>query len=129
MELTRHFVLGILEDYASDQKLPLPQRYIHQIRMDGTIKIAVAMVPELAALLHDPGVRYLEGDITFKRTKGEMNEWEAAIWYTPTLERKSFLLRDAFILSFFNQVLPLPASTSTRSAKKHSHTFLTRSSP
>ncbi|KAJ7430815.1 hypothetical protein B0H11DRAFT_902572 [Mycena galericulata] len=78
---------GILEEYANDLKLPLAQRYVHQIRMDGEIKIAVAMVPELAALLHDAGVRFLEGDITFKRTKGEMNEWEAAIWYTLTKER------------------------------------------
>ncbi|KAJ7110234.1 hypothetical protein C8R43DRAFT_1160417 [Mycena crocata] len=45
------------------------------------------MNPELAALLHDTGVRFVEGDITFKRMKGEMNEWEAAIWYTPTVER------------------------------------------
>ncbi|KAJ7856206.1 hypothetical protein B0H14DRAFT_3448547 [Mycena olivaceomarginata] len=69
---------GIVEDYLIDQKLPKEQRYIHQIRMDGAIKIAVTMVPELAALLHGDGVSYLEG---------EMNEWEAAIWYTPTFER------------------------------------------
>ncbi|KAJ6560476.1 hypothetical protein B0H10DRAFT_2240405 [Mycena sp. CBHHK59/15] len=76
---------GILDEYANDLKLPLAQRYIHQIRMDGEI-IAVAMVADLAALLHDAGVRFLEGDITFKRTNGEMNEWEAAIWYTLTKE-------------------------------------------
>ncbi|KAJ7041681.1 hypothetical protein C8F04DRAFT_1176777 [Mycena alexandri] len=80
-------LLSILQDYADDLKLPLAKRYVHQIRMDGALKIAVAMVPELAALLHDAGVRFLEGDITFKRDKGEMNEWEAAIWYTPTYER------------------------------------------
>ncbi|KAJ7731540.1 hypothetical protein B0H16DRAFT_1469105 [Mycena metata] len=79
--------MGPQQDYADDLKLPLAQRYVHQIRMNGALKIAVAMVPELAALLHDTGVRFLEGDITFKRTKGEMNEWEAAIWYTPTFER------------------------------------------
>ncbi|KAJ7663289.1 hypothetical protein DFH06DRAFT_1395473 [Mycena polygramma] len=78
---------GILHDYEADQKLPPAERYVHQIRMEGSMKIGVAMNPELAALIHDPGVRYLEGDITFKRTKGEMNEWEAAIWYTPTHER------------------------------------------
>ncbi|KAJ7856824.1 hypothetical protein B0H14DRAFT_2578653 [Mycena olivaceomarginata] len=50
----------ILAEYENDQKLPLADRYIHQIRM--------------------------EGDITFKRTNGEMNEWESAIWYPPTLE-------------------------------------------
>jgi hypothetical protein len=83
-----NLLLGILADYEKDQKLPMCDRYVHQIRMEGAMKIAVTMNPELAALIHDAGVRYLEGDITFKRTKGEMNEWEAAIWYTPTIERK-----------------------------------------
>jgi hypothetical protein len=70
-------------------KLPLAQRYVHHVYMSGETKIAVAMNPELAALLHDGGVRFIQGDITFKRTKGEMNEWEAVIWYTPSFERKS----------------------------------------
>ncbi|KAJ7907881.1 hypothetical protein B0H13DRAFT_1879218 [Mycena leptocephala] len=43
----------------------------------GAMKIAVTMNPELAAPIHDAGVWYLEGDITFKHTKGEMNEWKA----------------------------------------------------
>ncbi|KAK6997489.1 hypothetical protein R3P38DRAFT_3219578 [Favolaschia claudopus] len=42
------------------------------------------MVPALAALLHDKGFMFLEGDITFKRMQGELNEWEAAIRYSPT---------------------------------------------
>ncbi|KAJ7213322.1 hypothetical protein B0H12DRAFT_1242286 [Mycena haematopus] len=74
-------------EYESDLKRPVAERYIHQIRMDGAMKLAVAMNPELAALLHDAGVRYIVGDITFKRTKGEFNEWEATIWYTDTFER------------------------------------------
>ncbi|KAJ7256061.1 hypothetical protein C8J57DRAFT_1651496 [Mycena rebaudengoi] len=78
---------GILADYEGDLKLPLAKRYVHHVHMSGETKIAVAMNPELAALLHEDGVRFIEGDITFKRTKGEMNEWEAAIWYTPSLER------------------------------------------
>ncbi|KAJ7909761.1 hypothetical protein B0H13DRAFT_2490289 [Mycena leptocephala] len=79
--------VGILAGYEKDQKRPMCDRYVHQIRMEGAMKIAVTMNPELAALIHDAGARYLEGDITFKRTKGEMDEWEAAIWYTPTIER------------------------------------------
>ncbi|KAJ7261422.1 hypothetical protein C8J57DRAFT_1513953 [Mycena rebaudengoi] len=78
---------GILADYEDDLKLPLAKRYVHHVHMSGETKIAVAMNPELAALLHEEGVRFIEGDITFKRTKGEMNEWEAAVWYTPSLER------------------------------------------
>ncbi|KAJ7508059.1 hypothetical protein B0H11DRAFT_1902371 [Mycena galericulata] len=63
-------------------------------------KITVAMNPEFAALIHDAGVRYLEGDITFKRTKGEMDEWEAAVWYTPSIERitiATFAIRCYFL--------------------------------
>ncbi|KAJ7233642.1 hypothetical protein C8J57DRAFT_1576159 [Mycena rebaudengoi] len=78
---------GILADYEDDLKLPLAKRYVHHVHMSGETKIAVAMNPELAALLHEEGVRFIEGDITFKHTKGEMNEWEAAVWYTPSLER------------------------------------------
>ncbi|KAJ7265127.1 hypothetical protein C8J57DRAFT_1470213 [Mycena rebaudengoi] len=78
---------GILADYEDDLKLPLEKRYVHHVHMNGDTKIAVAMNPELAGLIHDEGVRYIMGDITFKRTRGEMNEWEAVIWYTPSLER------------------------------------------
>ncbi|KAJ7229360.1 hypothetical protein C8J57DRAFT_1583306 [Mycena rebaudengoi] len=78
---------GILADYEDNLKLPLAQRYVHHVCMSGETKIAVAMNPELAALLHDDGVRFIQGDITFKRTKGEMNEWEAVIWYTLSFER------------------------------------------
>ncbi|KAJ7110232.1 hypothetical protein C8R43DRAFT_1139479 [Mycena crocata] len=34
---------GILEDHANDLKLPLEERYVHHIRMDGDTKIAVVM--------------------------------------------------------------------------------------
>jgi hypothetical protein len=78
-----------VHEYESDLKLPVAERYVHQLRMDGVMKLAVAMDPELGALLHDAGVRYIMGDITFKRTKGKFNEWEATIWYTDTYERKS----------------------------------------
>ncbi|KAF8182217.1 hypothetical protein K438DRAFT_2020970, partial [Mycena galopus ATCC 62051] len=81
------FWAGLVHEYESDLKRPVAERYIHQIRMDGAMKLAVAMNPELAVLLHDPGVRYIVGDITFKRTKGEFNEWEAVIWYAETFER------------------------------------------
>ncbi|KAJ6514587.1 hypothetical protein DFH09DRAFT_1099544 [Mycena vulgaris] len=42
----------------------------------------------LATLLRGDDVSYMECDIPLKRTKEEMNEWEALIWYTPTFEHK-----------------------------------------
>ncbi|KAK6997504.1 hypothetical protein R3P38DRAFT_3219590 [Favolaschia claudopus] len=78
---------GIVADYESNRKLPLADRYIHHIQTINEIKIAVTMVPALAALLHDKGVMFLEGDITFKRTQGELNEWEAAICQGITIAR------------------------------------------
>ncbi|KAJ7809808.1 hypothetical protein B0H13DRAFT_2478429 [Mycena leptocephala] len=38
---------GILADYEKDQKLPMRDRYVHHIRMEGAMKIAVTMNPEL----------------------------------------------------------------------------------
>ncbi|KAJ7659707.1 hypothetical protein DFH06DRAFT_1130465 [Mycena polygramma] len=84
---------GIVREHEDDLKLPLAQRYVHQIRMDGSMKIGVTMNSELAALIHDPGVRYLDGDITFKRTKG-MGGRDLV-----SLLRASFT-KDAFTQSF-----------------------------
>lgn len=60
---------------------PLPERYIHGFitNPDGSICI-VTCVPFLLKLMDDPGVESFEDDTTFKRVKGEMNEWELAIF-------------------------------------------------
>ncbi|KAJ7203392.1 hypothetical protein C8J57DRAFT_1101243 [Mycena rebaudengoi] len=60
---------------------PLPERYIHGFitNPDGSICI-VTCVPFLLKLMDDPGVGSFEDDTTFKRVKGEMNEWELALF-------------------------------------------------
>lgn len=58
--------------------LPPAEQYIHVIRMEGTLKLAVCLEADLAELIHE--VRYLVPDFTFKRLVGDLNEWEVAIW-------------------------------------------------
>ncbi|KAJ7601552.1 hypothetical protein FB45DRAFT_1074470 [Roridomyces roridus] len=98
---------GIQKMYEDDLKLPLEERYVHDIRCEGTIKIAVCMRPDLIQLIHDPGVIYVVCDFTFKRTRGELNEWEVAIWYTPQRKRVAIarvwsnrFTKDAYKLMF-----------------------------
>ena len=54
--------------------------------MEGNIKVVVTAHPILVTLLH--GARFLVCDYTFKRTNGELNEWEVAIWHGATNERE-----------------------------------------
>jgi hypothetical protein len=54
--------------------------------MDGPIKVVVTAHPVLADLIHQ--ARFLVCDYTFKRTNGDLNEWEVAIWRGATYERK-----------------------------------------
>jgi len=63
--------------------------------MDGNIKVVVTAHHILIALVH--GARYLVCDYTFKRTNGELNEWEVAIWLGATNERKLIILFVAWL--------------------------------
>ncbi|KAJ6525409.1 hypothetical protein B0H19DRAFT_971353 [Mycena capillaripes] len=78
---------GVLDRYEHDLKLPLSDRYICIVRMEGELKIAVTMEAYLANLVHE--VQYLVPDFTFKRVKGQMNEWEVAVWLDGDKERVS----------------------------------------
>ncbi|KAJ7643437.1 hypothetical protein DFH06DRAFT_1477189 [Mycena polygramma] len=78
---------GILDRYEQDLKLPMADRYIRIIRMEGDLKLAVTMEAYLASLVHE--VQYLVPDFTFKRVKGDLNEWEVAVWLDGDKERVS----------------------------------------
>ena len=54
--------------------------------MEGAIKLVVTANPVLAALIHE--ARYIVCDYTFKRTNGDLNEWEVAVWRGATNERE-----------------------------------------
>lgn len=62
------------------------EQYIWHLRMEGATKLVVTTNPVLATLIH--GARYLVCDYTFKRTSGDLNEWEVAIWRSATNERE-----------------------------------------
>ncbi|KAJ7589309.1 hypothetical protein C8J56DRAFT_888896 [Mycena floridula] len=76
---------GLLKRFEDEQKLPLKERYVHQVVMNGSLKVAVTMEPELAELIHS--TRYIDLDYTFKRTHGELNEWEVVVWDDETKTR------------------------------------------
>ncbi|KAJ7589346.1 hypothetical protein C8J56DRAFT_1075887 [Mycena floridula] len=59
---------GLLKRFEDEQKLPSKQRYLHQVVMNGSLKVAVTMEPELGELIHS--ARYIVLDYTFKRTHG-----------------------------------------------------------
>lgn len=78
---------GIVEQYEKDLKdLKPEEQYIWHLRMEGNIKLVVTAHPTLAALIHE--ARFLVCDYTFKRTSGDLNEWEVVIWRGATNERK-----------------------------------------
>ncbi|KAJ6485503.1 hypothetical protein DFH09DRAFT_1339782 [Mycena vulgaris] len=76
---------GILDRYERDLALPTDQQYIHVLRMEGPLKLAVCLDSELAPQIHK--VRYLVPDFTFKRLVSDLNEWEVAVWLDGTRER------------------------------------------
>ena len=67
-------------------KLKPEEQYIWHLRMEGPIKLVVTANPVLAALIHE--VRFIVCDYTFKRTNGDLNEWEVAVWRGATNERE-----------------------------------------
>ena len=78
---------GIVELYDKDLKnLEPEEQYIWHLRMEGSIKLVVTANPVLAALIHE--ARFIVCDYTFKRTNGELNEWEVAVWRGATNERE-----------------------------------------
>ncbi|KAJ7671075.1 hypothetical protein B0H17DRAFT_1335506 [Mycena rosella] len=74
-------VAGIFAIYLRSLTKPLPERYIHSYitTPDGGICI-LTCVPYLLKLLDDAGVIAFDGDTTYQRIEGEMNEWELTIY-------------------------------------------------
>jgi hypothetical protein len=80
-------ILGVVEQYDRDLKNLKPEeQYIWHLRMEGSIKLVVTANPVLATLIHE--ARFLVCDYTFKRTNGDLNEWEVVIWLGSKNERE-----------------------------------------
>ena len=78
---------GVVEQYNKDLITLKPEeQYIWALRMEGSTKLVVTTHPVLATLIH--GARFLVCDYTFKRTNGDLNEWEVAIWWGASNERE-----------------------------------------
>ncbi|KAJ7185060.1 hypothetical protein C8R46DRAFT_1343986 [Mycena filopes] len=70
-------IAGALELYAYHLTKPLPDRYMHSyITTPGGGICIITFVPALLKFLDDPGVTSFDGDTTYKRIDGKMNEWE-----------------------------------------------------
>lgn len=78
-------ILGIVNEYEQDLNSEANKRYIWSLHMRGPLKIVVTMHPFLAALIHT--ALFIVCDFTFKRVRGDLNEWEVAIWHRATLQR------------------------------------------
>ncbi|KAJ6545258.1 hypothetical protein B0H19DRAFT_1379988 [Mycena capillaripes] len=83
---------GAFKLYQNGLTKPLPERYIHSYlaKNDGSVCI-LTCVPYLLKLLDDPGVTSFDGDTTYKRIEGKMNEWEVTIFAKVSLRAVSVL--------------------------------------
>ncbi|KAF9552496.1 hypothetical protein CPC08DRAFT_728578 [Agrocybe pediades] len=68
---------GVIHLKQKDDELPLKDRYIHSISVDG-FNMIVTMVPGLADRIH-LATSTLH-DNTYKRVYGDWKEWEVVIW-------------------------------------------------
>ncbi|KAG9041133.1 hypothetical protein FS837_012691 [Tulasnella sp. UAMH 9824] len=62
-----------------DSKVPKQERYIWKAMQEEDIKLCVTMEPYLAKTFVLE--TYAVMDFTFKRTHGELNEWEVVLWH------------------------------------------------
>jgi hypothetical protein len=60
----------------TETELPKSERYIHAVTSKDGIRLVVTMHPEIVKYIHS--VTYLVIDYTFKRIRGEFNEWAVA---------------------------------------------------
>lgn len=65
---------------AKDLLKPVEERYVHSIKTTAPGGILIfTFLPRLLALIHK--ALTIQVDTTFKRTAGDINEWEIVIWY------------------------------------------------
>jgi hypothetical protein len=63
----------------ADASKPLAERYVHSIMTGPTGGTLVyTLNPYLLGLIHD--ARSIHVDTTFRRTLGELKEWEVVMW-------------------------------------------------
>ena len=72
--------LGVADLMSKDLLKPVEERYVHSIMSTGNGGILIfTFLSRLLALIHK--ALTIQVDTTFKRTAGDINEWEIVIWY------------------------------------------------
>jgi len=71
---------GVADLLAKDVLKPIKERYIHSIMTTAHGGLLIfTFFSDLLALIHS--ALTIQVDTTFKRTAGDINEWEIVIWY------------------------------------------------
>lgn len=71
---------GVADLMAKDLLKPVEERYVHSIMSTEHGGILIfTFLSRLLALIHK--ALTIQVDTTFKRTAGDINEWEIVIWY------------------------------------------------
>lgn len=65
-----------MHEMRKESKLPLNEQYIHYANWNPKRRLVVTMFQGIAKYFHQ--ARHLAVDFTFKRVKGEMNQWDVA---------------------------------------------------
>ncbi|KAJ7189141.1 hypothetical protein C8R46DRAFT_1184332 [Mycena filopes] len=104
-------IAGALELYAYHLTKPLPDRYMHSyITTPGGGICIITFVPALLKFLDDPGVTSFDGDTTYKRIDGKMNEWELTAFLKIVLRIASIVrayinrASTDFFVAFFDEL-------------------------
>ena len=72
---------GVSYLMTKDSTKPLDERYVHSIKSTENGGLLIfTFVPSLLSLIHKTPT--IQVDTTFKRTAGDMKEWEIVIWYS-----------------------------------------------
>jgi hypothetical protein len=73
-------IIGVADLMAKDLLKPVEERYVHSIMSTEHGGILIfTFLSRLLALIHK--ALTIQVDTTFKRTAGDINEWEIVIWY------------------------------------------------
>jgi hypothetical protein len=76
----RTLLSGVADLLAKDVLKPIEERYVHSIMTTAHGGLLIfTFFSYLLALIHS--ALTIQVDTTFKRTIGDINEWELVIWY------------------------------------------------
>jgi hypothetical protein len=77
MTLRYPYSVGIVHQTEIDVQRPPQDRYYHYAGVQQGIRLAIVGNPTLVETVHN--APYMAADFTFKRVRGDLNEWEMAI--------------------------------------------------